>query len=74
MTAIHSRRRALFATSAMLTQPIKARLLNGLRFAPVSVDLSRKVLSFLMQTQRCETIDRALVGPRTAPIRHRTAF
>ena len=45
-------------------------LRNGLRFVPASVDLNRKVLSLLMQTERWEAIDRALDGVHAALMQH----
>jgi hypothetical protein len=49
-------------------------LRNGLRFAPASVDLSRKVLALLMQTEIWETIDRALDGARAGLMQHEAPF
>ena len=41
-------------------------LRNGLRFVPASVDLNRKVLALLVQTDKWEAIDRAVDGLRAA--------
>jgi tetratricopeptide (TPR) repeat protein len=39
---------------------------NGLRFSPADVDLNRKRLGLLMQTERWQAIDQALSGLRAA--------
>jgi len=43
-----------------------AILENGLRFSPADVDLNRKHLALLMQTDRWQAIDQALAGLRAA--------
>jgi tetratricopeptide (TPR) repeat protein len=43
-----------------------ALLENGLRFSPADVDLNRKHLALLMQTDRWQAIDQALAGLRAA--------
>ena len=43
-----------------------AILENGLRFSPADVDLNRKRLALLMQTDRWQAIDQALAGLRAA--------
>jgi tetratricopeptide (TPR) repeat protein/O-antigen ligase len=43
-----------------------AMLENGLRFSPADVDLNRKRLALLMQTERWQAIDQALAGLRAA--------
>jgi len=43
-----------------------AILENGLRFSPADVDLNRKHLALLMQTDRWQSIDQALAGLRAA--------
>jgi tetratricopeptide (TPR) repeat protein len=45
-------------------------LRNGLRFVPASVDLNRKVLALLVQTDKWEAIDRAVDGLRAALVQH----
>jgi len=48
-------------------------LRNGLRFVPASVDLNRKVLALLVQTDKWEAIDRAVDGLRAALMEHGAA-
>ncbi|MGB7809665.1 MAG: O-antigen ligase family protein [Polyangia bacterium] len=48
-------------------------LRNGLRFVPASVDLNRKVLALLIQTDKWEAIDRAVDGLRAALVQHGAA-
>lgn len=43
-----------------------AVLENGLRFSPADVDLNRKHLALLMQTEKSQAIDQALAGLRAA--------
>ena len=62
---------ALMAANIALLQPnntgeAMAILENGLRFAPANVDLNRRRLDLLMQTDKWQAIDQALAGLRAA--------
>ena len=45
-------------------------LRTGLRFAPTNLDLNRRLLALLVQTDRWEAVDRALDGLRAALLEH----
>jgi tetratricopeptide (TPR) repeat protein len=62
---------ALMAADIALLQPdntsaAMAILENGLRFTPTNVELNRRRLALLMQTEKWQAIDQALAGLRAA--------
>jgi tetratricopeptide (TPR) repeat protein len=64
-------RAALMAAEIALLRPESrdeaiAMLENGLRFSPTDLDLNRKRLALLMQTDRWQAIDQALAGLRAS--------
>jgi O-antigen ligase/tetratricopeptide (TPR) repeat protein len=64
-------RATLMAADLALLQPESrdaalAILENGLRFSPADVDLNRKRLGLLLQTEKWQAIDQALAGLRAA--------